>query len=207
MSPVLSDLKSRWARLARRDRQMLLLMTGALAVFALFQWVIFPILDRESGETELKGPSDELARMKGWIEVAPALEREVLGLEAQSAMMEARLLPAASPQLASASLQKEVERLARQMSAEVQSVQLGEPKDQGERLLRIPMALDVRGPLGVLLPLLHALEMSQRPAMIVEKMEFRRGNARSPDEYLMRLELYALHAPKGAVEKVEARAE
>lgn len=195
MSPISKGLRSRWSALPLRDRKMLGIMVGAIVLFCLMQWAVLPVLDGLSEEESRGGAEEELARMKGWIEATPALERETRGLEALAAAQQARLLPATSPQLASAALQKAVEQQAARQEVEIRSVQMGEPKATEGRFMRIPMSLDMNGPLAKLMALLHALESGGKPSLVVEKLEFRRGNAQTPDDYLMRLEVYALHEP------------
>ncbi|MEC7640768.1 MAG: type II secretion system protein GspM [Nitrospinota bacterium] len=89
------------------------------------------------------------------------------------------------PALAAASLQKTLERYAKQTSVNIESARIEKPR-YTERLLTVPVEINIRSTLNNLTQFIYLIENHEK-FMVVEEVAIRRINKSDPEELQTRL--------------------
>jgi type II secretory pathway component PulM len=174
------------ANLSRRERMIVVVGGGLLAVVLAWLFVVSPLLERNSAAQDLVPERQRaLARRLDLLARRGEIAAELEQVNARVDRLSARLLTAAAPAVAASELQKLVKDMAAEATTEIRSERILPPEERGE-LLEIPVEIAVSAEIRQLVDLLAKVEGSDK-LLTVKDLRVRVVNVSQPKELLATL--------------------
>jgi type II secretory pathway component PulM len=174
------------ANLSPRERIVVFVGGGVVAVVVAWLFVVAPLLDRNNAATDLVPERERaLARRLDLLARRTQIVSELEAANARVDRLTARLLTAAAPAVAASELQKLVKDMAAEATTEIRSERILPPEERGE-LLEIPVEIAVSAEIRQLVDLLARVEGSDK-LLTVKDLRIRVVNVSQPRELLATL--------------------
>jgi type II secretory pathway component PulM len=174
------------ANLSPRERIVVFVGGGVVAVVVAWLFVVAPLLDRNNAAADLVPERERaLARRLDLLARRTQIVSELEAANARVDRLTARLLTAAAPAVAASELQKLVKDMAAEATTEIRSERILPPEERGE-LLEIPVEIAVSAEIRQLVDLLARVEGSDK-LLTVKDLRIRVVNVSQPRELLATL--------------------
>ena len=156
----------------RRGKAMAVAITG-LGLALVWLGAIVPLMNWHASLDQTRNEREVLAsRMQALTDSLPRLKQQIQA-EAAHGQQASTVIPGATDAIASASLQGQVEDMARKAGVTLTSAEALPAVELGQ-YRRIGLRLVVDGKWAVLVPFLHAIEQAN-PRMLIDDLQLQRG--------------------------------
>ncbi len=155
--------------LAAREKKFVMLAAASAVVFALLTWVVLPWTDQlmDSGE-QLRLAEKKLRQEKELLAAAPQIAAQTQALQLRLDAEEKRLLPTADAAQSGAQLQSWLVQRAGELQLEVQRSDFLAPAPVSEKYVRVPVRLDLNGPITQVAQFMNAVTHADRLVSVDE---------------------------------------
>jgi len=170
--------------ISKRDKRFLTIGALALLLFIIFNYVITPFVESEKNIREGTEQKEmTLQKFEKIIAERAEVEKQLAQIKRKQTQLNAKLLTGSTPSLASAEMQKMLEKISSTHDLELKSVKVQDAEKVGD-FLTIPLEIRLQTDLDRTRKFLADIEKNQK-YLIVPTLKISVQNQRDPKEVIV----------------------
>ncbi len=186
--------------ISKRDRRILTIGIGAVALFLVFTYVISPFIESEQDIRERTQQREMLLqKYEKIIGQEKEIEKKLTQIKRQQGQLNKKLLKGSTPSLAAAEMQKMLEQISKKHDLELKSVKVKDAEKEGD-LLAVPLEIRLTTDLNRTRKFLSDLETNQK-YLIIPQLKISVQNQRDPQEVIVTIVVTGFFMEGAAAEK------
>jgi Tfp pilus assembly protein PilO len=175
--------KSPWGKLKGRNKNLLLFLLAGVLVVVIYEFGVAGLLESQRRvRDELGLKSKMLSRYDEFAKTEKDIEGELVQVEKQVEVIQAKLLPGETPQIMAASLQETLKKLSERNGIQIRSFRIGEPKELNF-FLRVPVIIEINptSSISSLTYFLYDIENADK-LLVISDLNLTAPNMRNPTQ-------------------------